>query len=470
MTFTQLFQILKARRLSLAAVFAQCVLIALIFALVLPKKYTASAMVVIDSRQPDPVNGLSSPPTSTYMNTQMDIVRSMRVVSKVITALNLDKSEDILEQWQEITKGEVDVRTWLAGRLLAGLDIKPSKDTSVLSITYTAVDPKFAALLANQFVKAYIETNLELRVEPAKLYTNMFEAQLAKERAKVDAAQSKLSIFQNENDLISTDERLDIETTKLNELSAQLVGMQSQTADSQSRSTQAGLSSPELINNSLLNELKASIAQQESQLSQLNQNLGPKHPQIATITASIAELKSKLASESATVMRSLGVGNAISKQREAQIQANVALQRSKVLRLKSLRDKATLLSKDLESAQRSYDGIQARLNAVLVESQNNQTNISIIQDANAGMVSITPKFALLLAQGIFVGLVLGVTTALIREARDRRIRASGDVTSLGHMRLLGVMPAAKADNGTANPLLKLPKASDVMSRLLPMNS
>jgi polysaccharide biosynthesis transport protein len=466
MTLTQLFHILKARRIALLVTFSVCVLVALLLVLVLPKQYTATAMVVIESRLPDPVNGIANNTSSTYINTQTDIVRSVRVVNKVVSSMGLDKAPDVVDQWLQNNQGEGDIRTWLAARMLGGLDVKPSRDTSVLSISYTASEPNSAASIANHFVKAYIETNLELRVEPAKLYTSMFESQLVQARKNIDKAQTKLSKFQSESGLTSADERLDVETAKLNDLSQQLVGMQSQTADSQSRTTQAGLSSPEVVGNSLLNELKASIAQQEAQLSQLKQNLGSNHPQIATLTASIAELKSKLASESVTVMRSLGVGNAISKQREAQVQASLTAQRNKVLGLKSLRDEAALLSKDLENAQRTYDSINARLNAVLIESQNNQTNISVIQEANAGMVIKSPRLGLMLAQGVFVGLVLGVVVAFIREMRDRKIRTSSDIASLAQIRLLGTMPSAKAEHGTPSRLLGLTKPVNTVSKLL----
>ncbi|WP_223673088.1 hypothetical protein, partial [Proteus terrae] len=87
-------------------------------------------------------------------------------------------------------------------------------------------------------------------------------------RENLEAAQRKLSAFQQEKGIIATDERIDVETARLNELSAQLVSLQAVTADAISRRAQTGLSSPDAMNSAVIMGLKADLARQEARLKE----------------------------------------------------------------------------------------------------------------------------------------------------------------------------------------------------------
>jgi uncharacterized protein involved in exopolysaccharide biosynthesis len=89
---------------------------------------------------------------------------------------------------------------------------------------------------ANAFAKAYMETVLDLRVGPTKQAAVWFDDQLKTLRKELEDAQTKLAAFQREKGIIVTDERMDIEITRLNELSAQSLRAADVTYESQSRS------------------------------------------------------------------------------------------------------------------------------------------------------------------------------------------------------------------------------------------
>ena len=78
--------------------------------------------------------------------------------------------------------------------------------------------------------------------------------------------------------------------------------------------------------------------------------------------------------------------------------------REKVLGLKVARDEAALLGKDVESAQRAYDGIIARINQTSLESQTTQSNVNVLTQATPPLEHAFPKvwLNLLLAVGWIV--------------------------------------------------------------------
>src|SRR5262249_56564510 len=93
--------------------------------------------------------------------------------------------------------------------------------SSVIGITYSAGSSKFAADVANAFANAYVNTTLNLRVEPAKQASAWFDDALKGMRADLEQAQAKLAAFQREKGILIADERMDVETGRLAELSSQ---------------------------------------------------------------------------------------------------------------------------------------------------------------------------------------------------------------------------------------------------------
>lgn len=442
MSFHQFISILKARRLVWGGILLLTVATTVVVSLLLPNQYTASSAVVVDVKSPDPIAGivLQGMMTPSYMATQVDIIQSDRVAQRVLKMLRLDQSPQMREQWQEDTDGAGSFDAWLAERLQKKLEVKPQRESNVINVAYTAVDPQFAAVVANAFVKAYIDTSLELRVEPAKQFATMFEEQLKQARNSLEAAQSKLSEYQRQKGIVATDERMDVENARLLELSSQLVALQSQSADSRSRKQQAGANSPEVLSNMVVASLKADLSRQEAKLKELSATLGSAHPQVRELQANIAELRSKMEGEINRVTGSVTINNTVNQSREAQIRAALDAQRDKILKMKVQRDEASVLLKDVESAQKSYDAVQARLTQSSLESQSNQTNVSLLKVASPPPEPSSPRIILNTILSLFLGALLASGIVMGIELNDRRLRSVEDVSAALGQLVLGVVP------------------------------
>jgi chain length determinant protein EpsF len=448
MGFGQIGAVLRARWKIALAVVAFTVLIAVVISLVLPKQYLATASVVVDIK-PDPVSaviypGMASPQ---YMATQVDIIQSDRVAQRVVRNLKLADNPQVRQQWQEATDGQGDIVVWLSDVFQKNMDVRPSRESNVITVSYKAPDPKFAAGLANAFVQAYVDTALELRVDPAKQYTSFFDTRAKEAREALEKAQARLSAFQKEKGIIAADERLDIENARLNELSSQLVALQALTAESSSRQSQATSAGAdrlqEVITNPLIAGLKSDLSRQEARLKEISARLGDNNPQVIELKENIAELRSRLDSETRRVTGSVGLNNSINKQREAQIRAELDAQRAKVLQMKQVRDEGSVLVRDVENAQRTYDAVLQRLNQTALESQATQGNIYVLAQATPPSQPSSPKVVLNTAVALFLGLILGIGVALGLEMTDRRVRAVDDVVRSIGLPVLGSLPPPK---------------------------
>ena len=445
MTFGQLISVLRARWWVALLVFLLTCLGTLGVSLMLPKKYTATASVVIDVK-PDPVTamlygGMLSP---AMLATQVDIIKSDRVAQRVVSNLKLAENPQIRQQWLDEGKGQGRIEGWLANSFQRSLDVEPSRESSVINVSYTAQDPRFAAALANAFVQAYVETSLQLRVDPARQYSTFFESRAQEAREALERAQSKVSAFQSSNRIIATDERFDVENARLNELSSQYTVLQALSAESRSRQTAARSEQAdrmqEVLNNSIVAQLKADLNRSEARLKELSTRLGDAHPLVQEQSASILELRRRLDAETIKVTGGVVVSNTINEQRTAEVKASLEAQRTKILRLKGVRDEGAVLFRDVENAQRAYDVVFQRANQSNIEGQTTQSNVNVLQQAFEPSAHSSPKLMLNMVIATVVGFMLAIAAALLLELRDRRVRNFEDVNSALGLPVLGVMP------------------------------
>ena len=433
MNLTQFLLILNARKWVILGVLAFMLAVTAVVSLLLPKQYTATATLIIDSKSKDPFTGqlLPSQMFPGYMATQIDIIKSQNVAGKVVKELKLAENPSTREQFMQATEGQGTIEQWLGGVLLQQLNVEPSRESSIISIGFTGSDPRFAAIMANAFAKSYIDTNLELRVAPARQTAAWFDQQIGQLRNKLDQAQQKLTAYQREKGLVESEERLDVETRRMVDLAAQMVAAQSASFDASSR-TRDSASLPEVINSPVVQNLKAQVAQGEGKLAELSNRVGVNHPDYLRLQAEVNSYKARLANELNTATRGVGATAGAARQRFGELSAAFERQKARVLELKKQREEAMLLARDVENAQRIYDSALQRYGQSRMESQSTQTDISMLNPATPPLKPSKPRVLVNLLIATFLGTLLGVGVGFLLELVDRRVRSGQDVVaSLG---------------------------------------
>lgn len=432
MTLSQFLLILRARYKVMLFVLIATVSAVVTISLLIPKQYTATAAVVIDLKSPDMVSGLilQGMLAPAYMTTQVDIINSDRVAKGAAKLLGVDTSGAAFAGLE-------------ARKLQKGLDVKPARESNLININYVGDNPDFAAAAANAFAQAYIDVNVDLRVTPARQNATFFDEQAKATRDKLESAQLALTRYQQKNGITANDERLDFEIAKLNETSSQLTEIQGQTTDSQSKRKSGKTDTvAEVMQSSLINDLKADIARLEAKLTEGNVNLGKNHPQTLRSEAELAALKTQLESETNKITSSIETTYQISKQREQQLQGAVSAQKTRVLALNRQRDELNVLRGDLESAMKAFELVSQRASQITIESRANQTNISLLNAATAPMDASKPRVMFNALVSVFLGLLLAIGLALVLELLNRRVRSARDLLETLELPVLGTIAAA----------------------------
>lgn len=439
MNLHQFMLILWARRKLAFALMLITVIIVSIVSVFLPKAYTAATSIVFDLKS-DPILGVVLPAMASpgYITTQTDIILSDRVASRVVKLMHFDQSPQAIETWKQETDGKISLDRYYGALLQKGVQIKPTRGSNVLNISYTGADPKFSAAIANAFAQAYIDTNIELRVEPARQYAAWFDERLKTLRENLEQAQARLSLYQQEHGIVATDERVDQETARLSALTTQLAATQAERADVSSRHKNSGSElSPDVMQSAVVQGIKAELAKAEARLSEISSTIGKNHPQRQQLEAQISGLKQQLQEEIRRVSGGTATASRVTNQKVAEARAAFEAQKKHVLDLRAQRDQMSVLAQEVETAQRAYESVAQRMSQNNLESLSQQTNVSILSPAVEPTEASRPKILLNILGSILGGAMFGIGVALGLELLDRRVRALDDLAGLAGIPVLG---------------------------------
>ena len=451
MGLAQILRILRGRALLFTTVVLVVVTAVGLISLVTPKKYVAELGLVVALQGNDPMKDTALAPmlVPTYLATQTEIIRSRNVAMKVIEKTGLAKDPTVIANFKD-SDSDTDMMSWLVDNVLLAVDAKTARSSNIIRISYGSTDPVVAAQMANAFADAYIQTSLELQVDPARRQVTWFEQQVAQLRDELVAAQGRLSKYQSDHGVLGVDDaRMDVENARLQEISNQLVAVQAAMYDANSRrelitSSDQLDSLPDLLKNPLIQNLKSELARAEAKFADLAERYDVNHPQYRAAAAEVTSLRSKLNLEIGVARGSLVQGAAQARRQVGEVQKALEEQKDRIIALKRQQDELTVLRRDVESARTAYDAALQQANQTKLESRIDRTNVAILNRATPPLKPDSPKLLLNLVVGLFVGIVLAVGLILSMEVVNRRLRSAEDLADFTDLPVLAELPALPA--------------------------
>lgn len=441
MNFRQIMLVLRLRWWIVLLMLALALGGSYVVSINLPKQYSAETALLLDVRS-DPLLATLMPNLvgPAFMSTQAEILRSERVAARVVKILGLAQNASAVSQWREATQGRIPIETYFGNILERGLLVQPGRTSAVMSVTFTGNDPKFAAAAANTFARAYIDLTVELRVGPAREFAGFFDERLKALRDELDAAQAKLSSFQQKRGIVVSSERVDQESARLNALEGALALAIAESADTTSRQRNAGTeTSVDVSLSAAVQALRSELARAETRLVEVSGTYGSNHPARIELETRIAELKQQITAEMRRVSGTTATVNRIASQKIGELRSLVDTQKRTVLGLRVQRDEAGGLLREVETAQRAFDTVAQRRTQLANESQAEQAAARVLSLATEPLTHSKPNIPRNLAAAAIVGLLGGLALAFLLELVDRRVRSADDLIDPEGVPVLGVM-------------------------------
>ena len=422
------------------------VLVATIVSLLLPKTYVAEVSMLVDNKTDQSMSNSIDLPVRErigYMQTQVDIISSPKVAQKVVRDLKLESHPEAFAAVGEDFEGA----NWLADRmsntLLSRLKVSTSQ-SSVINIAFPSLDPKFSAQIANAFAKAYMDTALELRVEPSRKTAAWFDEQITNLRNNLDQALARLATYQKEKGIVTPDEQqLDADNFVASQYKEG--GPYSSSVLRQQMLTRSMLANERGNSNgnfaSAQNQrIRAELQQSETKLRELGAQLGSNHPSYQRQLSTTMSLRAELGRSSEQALQS-------SPRNEAAFRTAVTAQQDRLVEIREYRNQSNVLTREVDIAQKAYETAMQRAVEKKVESRASLSNVSILNAASVPFIPARPRILLNIALSVVIGTLLGLCTIYLMEMFDRRVRALGDLENEWNVPLLAELNNWQANQG-----------------------
>ena len=457
MSIPQILRIIWARKWLVLALMTLVSIVGAAVTVTLPKQFTAETAMVVEMRI-DPALGALAPSLAapSYMATQIEIIRSERVASRVVKMLGVERSPSAVQQWRDATAAKIPLERYFAGLLQGGVSVEPLNGSSIINVRFSAQDPVFAQAAANAFAQAYMDISVELRIAPARQSAAFLDDQTKVLRGNLEAAQTRLSKFQQDKGIVVSDERFDQENARYQGLVSQLGSAQGERIETDTRARNSGAeTSPDILSSSAIGALKGQLATAQTRMTELSAVVGKNHPNRIQLDAQISELRQQIASETRRVTGGSATSSRSSGQKVTELQALVEDQKKKLLTLRADRDQVAVYMRDVDTAQRAYESISSRVGQFTLESQNNQANTRLLSPAVEPLQPSRPKVMLGVVGSVLGGLALGIVAALGWELLDRRVRDPEDMLVAAGVPVLGVLRPEGSKRPVFRKLLQL---------------
>lgn len=388
--------------------------------------YVATATALLSLRENSLSEQLPATAYAGYISTQLEIINSPRVAAKARERLNGAHGAAGAALVPEVDATQ--------------LTVKPVKDSQVIQISYAAPVAQQAAKVANAYLDAYIAVVTDINKESAAERARWLQDELRTLRAQVSEAQTNLVDYQRKGGIVTADERVDAESTRLNELVKQLVTAESEAYRVRSRAEEArrllagkgsldGL--PEVVASPSVQRLTAELARQRGELKSLAAKLGEEHPAYSKAMILVQEASVALEREKRGVAQGIVQTAQAAQNREAELRNAVNAQREKLLAVKAKTEQLPTLQDEVQVAQTGYGEGLARYNSELMKSRLDLANVAVLGRAQVPTEPASPNMKLNVAVGGLFGLLLGIGAAHMRRIGRNLMTRDEDLDDLG---------------------------------------
>jgi polysaccharide biosynthesis transport protein len=439
MSIIQFLRILLARWKLILATMLACLVVATTIAMLLPKRYPATARVMFEAKS-DPVTGevLLGGRGSTYVGTQIQIIRDMRVAGAVVDRLGLVNDPGLVAAYEASGRSAEDggMRAWLGQQIIDNTEANMIRGSSIMEISYQTNDPERAKSIVGVIREAYIGESLRLRTDPASRTGAWYSEQAGVARTELTKAETALADYMRKNNVTIVN-GVDSENAKLASLQAALQQAQGM------ESTNTLSTTTRLANDPVADQLAIQLAAVEDELALAGARLGTAHPSYKAILARRNTTASQLAQARARSQQSVSALSGAVKQSVAELTGQVEAQAQLVLSRKPVLDELLRLSREVDMKRAQYEEANKKTDELKLASDQSEPGITVMGDPVVSKTPSYPKVGQIALVSALMGLGLGLVLALLIEFIARRVRGHEDLSFAAGAPVLAVVGASQ---------------------------
>lgn len=389
--------------------------------MMLPVRYAATALVVVDPREQRVTNEQDVLPgigqDAAALQSLIEIAKSDGFLRPLIEQLEI--REDA-----EIAGAETDPARIL-DRLRARLDISRRGLTYVIAITFVSSNPQKASSYANAIAEAFVANQTQARTNATDEAADWLNSRLKTLSDRLRISEDAVAAFKRDHKIVNAGKESTTQQLRITDLTQQASAARLKTEEAKTRyeQTQRDFKAnvEAQVKQDLLSALRAQRSALNDQIAQKRTVLGDRHPDLVMALGQLADLNRQIEIE-----RKRNIETAKSEYETLQDQQKTLEARLKGAEAQALTDAQALvklqeLQRDAEANKNIYEQFLARYKTTNEQRllQTSQTRIASL--ANPPTRPTRPPLAILLV-AIALASVLSSTAAVAALEARKNIR------------------------------------------------
>src|SRR6204780_1151053 len=389
-----------------------------------------------------------------YLETQTKILESETLAFQTIKTLDLGRYPEFGGSSTGLTFGQGGVgakRPAILGEFLGGLSVKRVPNSRLIEVRFEAQNPQLAAQIVNAHLQNYIEQNFRSKYDATIQASNWLSSELEELRIKVEKSEDARLAYERQNQIWQIDEKQDITTQKLADLSKVVTDAQTGLAEKEAlyRMAQTGNvdALPAARENPVIQDLLKRKSEADDAYADALNQYGPNYPKVQRLAAQQKEVAADLANAQKTMVESIQEEYNTARSHVEILQASLDKQKAEANDLAEKLVQYHILQHDAEANKQLYDGLLQKLKEATISVGLRSSNIRVVDPALVPSSPSRPQKARNILLAFLVGLVGGVGLAIFREYLHNTVKSPDDMEALTGLPSLAVVPSLPGMTG-----------------------
>lgn len=469
-SLTECVRILRQHRWVILAVAGAAMIAASLFSLSRTPLYTAETTLLIERQAPRVLKAQedtqSAQPdyygAAEFYKTQFELLRSRDLAATALRESGVEeellgKNHQADNQAQHGLIGQLGagvpargsanpngIAPSLIGAYLSMLSVAPIQGTSLVKIAFSTPDPLLSARLANLHSTAYTKYGIEMRSKANQHAIDFLQNKLLDLRKRVEKSEAALNRYRKDKGIISLDDKENLVVDRLTDLNTRLTEAEAEriAIETQLQVIRKGDAdaSPAIAASAMVQGLKGDLSRLQTEYTQLAKEFKPGYPRLDKVKAQIDGVQGQLSREVAAEARRVESAYQSARAKENQLRGRLEDQKRTTLDLKDAGVQYAILARDVDTNRQLYDSVLQRLKEMSVASEVRNSNVYIMEKAEAPSSPSYPRKQRTLALGLLLGLCGGIGLAFLLDRLDSTLKTPGESEHYLHLPSLAVIP------------------------------
>lgn len=487
----RLFNIFRRRVRLFGAIAALVFLAAIFITFTATPMYTATANVMLDTRQEQVVNveavlsGL--PADSSVVDTEVEILKSRRLAERVVNALQLSQDPEfnselappsVLSNIKDSVLGVISsakprdipddpvaqqkAQERIVDAVLGRLSVRRAGLTYVINVSFESESPTKAATIANKFAELYLLEQLEAKFDATQQANSWLNSRLEGLRQQVLSDEAAVQNYRIANNLLSA-AGTNLTETEISNYNQSLAEARAQVAEDEARLSTArsqlsrgstGDDLGEALSSPVIQKLREQRATVSAKVADLQGRYGERHPEMLTANRQLTDIDAQIQAEIQRIISNLEAQVQVSRQRAAAISGSLSNARGTLVGNNQAQVRLNELERTAEASRTLYESYLNRYKETSSQQGIEQSDARVVSSATIPTGQSSPKVPRNLALGLMLALGCGLAAVVLAEMLDAGLATAEDVEHRLDVSYLGAIPllASVAEGKASAPI------------------